>query len=242
MTPMRIGLPERRLRIAEALEAMIGRMAPQEKLPPERILCEEFQVSRNLVREALGRLEAQGRVWRHVGQGTFVGQRPALQAVWRNFSAAHTSPAEVLQVRMLLEPQIAGVAAMRASDIQIAELQALANKCRAATNAETWELWDSKFHHALCEFAGNALLLAVYEGINAVRRNASWTTLRTLVLTTAKRERYAAQHQDIIDAVRARDSSGAYNAMTSHLELVSSDLVGQKDMNLSLGGRHFHQV
>lgn len=216
-------------------------MSNQEKLPPERVLAEKLQVSRAMLREALGRLEAEGKVWRHVGQGTFVGHKPVLRRGWRVFSAAHTSPTEILEVRMLFEPQIAAVAALRATDMQIGELKTLANKCRAATNSETWELWDSQFHKALCELAGNALLLAIYEGINAVRRTAKWRTLRTAVLTATKRDRYVAQHQDIIEAISARDSAGAYEAMTSHIELVTADLGNQDVMSLPFSSRRHRE-
>ena len=139
---------------------------------------------------------------------------------------------------MLFEPRIAAVAALRATDIQIGDLKTLANKCRSTTNSETWELWDSQFHKTLCELAGNALLLAIYEGINTVRRTARWRIPRDAVLTATKRDRYVAQHQDIIDAISARDSDGAYEAMTSHIELVTADLVSQEVMSLPFSRRY----
>ncbi|MCK5444854.1 MAG: winged helix-turn-helix transcriptional regulator, partial [Rhodospirillaceae bacterium] len=48
-------------------------LAPQSKLPPERQLCEELGISRGELRKALSLLEAEGKIWRHVGRGTFAG-------------------------------------------------------------------------------------------------------------------------------------------------------------------------
>ena len=231
---MRNGLTEKQDSIAKELDTMLELLAPQTKLPPERQLAEKFLVSRARVRDALGRLEAEGKVWRHVGQGTFVGQRPASQPSWRAFSASHTSPAEVLEVRILLEPQIAAVAAMRAADLQIVELRQLERKCSGAQSPETWEMWDSRFHRSLCEIAGNGLLLSIYEGVNAVRRSVGWTTLRTAVLTPERRERYAAQHREVVQAISARSSAAAYEAMANHIRLVSSDLVGPDGMKFPI--------
>lgn len=61
------------------LQAFLAQFEPnaQGKLPPERELCEALGVSRGALRKALARAESQGRIWRHVGKGTFFGPRPA---------------------------------------------------------------------------------------------------------------------------------------------------------------------
>src|SRR5215470_17906506 len=92
-----------------------GRYPAQSRLPPERELSVLLGVSRSGLREGLEILEAEGRIWRHVGKGTYVGPRPLEGASGLDLITAITSPAEVLEVRLLVEPLIARLAAMRAT-------------------------------------------------------------------------------------------------------------------------------
>ena len=107
---------------------------PQSRLPPERDLARQLAVSRMALRVGLERLEAEGRIWRHVGQGTFVGARPEMPPKRLSFITANTSPAEVLEARLAIEPQIARMAALRASGLQISDMAVLIQKGRAAAD------------------------------------------------------------------------------------------------------------
>jgi DNA-binding FadR family transcriptional regulator len=213
-------------RAIQNLEKILGSVAPQMRLPSERALATKLDVSRTVLREVLDRLEAEGKVWRHVGQGTFAGRRPQQTAKMLSLITAHTSPAEVLEARLAIEPQIARMAATRASEIQISELRALINKGHAANDAATWELWDSQFHRAICTICGNRLMLSIFDGFNAMRRQAKWSALRTSVLTAELRQAYVVQHHAIVDAIAARNPAAAQAAMTAHIEQVARDLFG----------------
>ena len=87
------------------------------RLPPERQLSEALGISRTELRKALGVLEAEGQIWRHVGKGTFFGARPI-----DNFSdvsalARRTNPAEMMRARLVIEPEIARAAALTATAV-----------------------------------------------------------------------------------------------------------------------------
>ena len=213
-------------RATQNLEKLLGALAPQMRFPSERALASNLDVSRTVLREVLDRLEAEGKLWRHVGQGTFAGRRPQQTAKMLSLITAHTSPAEVLEARLAIEPQIARMAATRASEVQISELRALVTKGRAANDASTWELWDSQFHRAICTISGNRLMLSIFDGFNAMRRQSKWSALRTTVLTAEKRQTYVQQHQFIVDAIAARNPADAQAAMTTHIEQVTRDLFG----------------
>ena len=77
------------------------------RLPPERDLSEALGVSRTELRKALGVLEAEGQIWRHVGKGTFVGSRPIDRIADIAALAKRTNPAEVMRARLIVEPEIA---------------------------------------------------------------------------------------------------------------------------------------
>jgi DNA-binding FadR family transcriptional regulator len=198
---------------------------PQSRLPPERDLARQLVMSRMALRAGLERLEAEGRIWRHVGQGTFVGQRPEMPTKRLSFITANTSPAEVLEARLAIEPQIAHMAALRATGLQISDMMALVQKGRAATDPATWESWDGQFHRALCLATGNRLMLSIFDSFNAMRRQKTWNRLRRAVLTPERRQYYAGQHQNILDAINGRDAVQAEYAMRTHVEEVARSLL-----------------
>ncbi|MFT3671577.1 FadR/GntR family transcriptional regulator [Aestuariivirga sp.] len=202
-----------------------GRMLPQSRLPPERDLARQFAVSRTALRAGLDRLESEGRIWRHVGQGTFVGSRPEKPPKQFSFITANTSPADALEARLAIEPQIARMAALRASQTQISEIAALVQKGKFATDATTWESWDGQFHRALCLVTGNRLLLSIFDSFNAIRKQKTWNQLRRNVLTAERRKLYAEHHQAILDAISERDAAQAERAMRLHIEEVARGLI-----------------
>ena len=202
-----------------------GGLKPQDRLPPERDLAKQLSVSRMVLRGAMERLEAEGRLWRHVGQGTFVGPRPEKPSVKLSLITENTSPAEVLEIRLAIEPQIARMAALRATGFQIAEMMTLVQKGRAADNPATWEQWDGQFHRALCQSTGNRLMLSIFDSFNAMRSQPTWSRLRQAALTPERRQLYASQHEAILLAIHGRDTVQAELTMKSHIIEVSQSLL-----------------
>ena len=104
-----------------------GELKPGERLPSERVLAEQLQVSRSSVREAIRSLELQGLVVSKRGSGTFIDTEN-LESVVALIASTLSSGADTLrdifEMRHLLEPQIAGVAAQRASQLEILKLEA----------------------------------------------------------------------------------------------------------------------
>jgi DNA-binding FadR family transcriptional regulator len=217
-----------------ALEELLrsGRLPAQSRLPSERELAQQLSVSRTALRAGLQRLEAEGRIWRHVGQGTFVGQRPVLPPKKLSFITANTGPAEVLEARLAIEPQIARLAALRASELQINEMRSLVQKGRAAAEPATWELWDGQFHRALCLSTGNRLLLSIFDSFNAMRRQETWSKLRRKALTVERMQHYAVQHLKIVEAVNGRDAALAEAIMRAHVEEVAHNLLATSASSL----------
>ena len=196
------------------------------RLPAERDLSVQLGISRSALREALEVLEARGRIWRHVGQGTFVGSRPAPEPADLSLITALTSPSEVLETRLLVEPLLARMAALRATEAEIEEMQRLLEKSEAARDAKTWELWDGRLHRAVAEAAHNGLLLSIFDAFNAMRRQAKWSVLRQTALTPARHAAYCAHHRAYVAAIAARDPAKAETVMRKHIESVRDGLLG----------------
>ncbi|MBX9810450.1 MAG: FCD domain-containing protein [Burkholderiales bacterium] len=214
--------------LVSALEKRLalGRRQTQSRLPTERKLASQLGITRSALRRALSVLEADGKIWRHVGRGTFTGPRPAAERSTLTLVARQTSPAEVMQVRLIIEPETAALAARHATAAQIERMATCVRKSRATSDVATYELWDSNLHRTIAEAAGNLLLLALLDAVNAIREENIWGNLKKKTLTRQRQNLYSRQHESIVKAISTRDSQGAQRCMRAHLETVSRDLAG----------------
>ncbi len=193
------------------------------RLPPERTLAERLGTSRGEVRKALAVLEAEGRVWRHVGKGTFATLgattgAPATRADPVAELARATSPPEAMEARLILEPEIARRAALRATAVQVAELRRLSAAMRAAASWPDYEELDFRFHELIADAAGNRLLLEVERLVNGVRRAVVWGHLARRPQGPSPDYHSFDEHDAIVDAIATRDRRGAFEAMRRHLD------------------------
>lgn len=194
-----------------------GRYQLGEKLPSERSLCRELGISRSGLRKILSHLEAEDLVWRHVGKGTFAGPRPALGAESFRIITSKTNPLEIMEARLMLEPQIAAAAAQRASFQEIERLALCAKRNHEATDLDTNEKWDVLFHETLVIATRNSLLIALYGGISKMRLSDDWCLRKQQWITAQNWESFKKQHGSIVQAVRERDEAGAEKTMREHL-------------------------
>ena len=205
-----------------------GRFPDQGRLPAERELATEFGVSRSTLRAALGVLEAEGKIWRHVGRGTFVGERPGLDAPALSALVNQTQPEEVMEVRLVLEPRIAALAARRATAADIEAMDRCIRKAETANDVATFELWDGALHRAIATGARNTLLLTLFDAVNAIRQEAIWGRLKEASLTAERQRLYNGQHRDCVDAIRDRNAMEADKHMVEHLTAVRENMFGSR--------------
>lgn len=208
--------------VARAVERMIdaARTPPGTALPTERAIGTTLGVTRHAVRKALDRLESEGRIWRHVGRGTFLGPRPKADPLDPRSVARHASPREIADARRLLEPQLAAAAAGRASPAQIADLEDTLRRCATARNMEAYEVADEAFHRAIAAASGNLILTSLFESINLARREIAWGAMRNSALKPERRDKFTAEHERVVRAIRERDAEAAWSAMRAHVETI----------------------
>lgn len=209
----------------ERLRALIRehRDEPSYRLPAEREIAEMLAVGRRAVRRAMEVLEAEGTVWRQQGKGTFVGQRPTPRGGLASLAIV-TNPAEVMETRLLLEPGLARLAALKASREDIEALQRLARRVVAASDDDGWEVWDSAFHRRIAEASGNVMLVSILDAVQQVRKESEWRHLRASVRTPERRERVFQQHDEIVAAIARRDGPAAERAMARHITNIDTQL------------------
>jgi DNA-binding FadR family transcriptional regulator len=220
-------MPRRAALLVDSLKAYLAeqQLALHARLPPERDLCRALGTSRSSLRKALAVLEAEGRIWRHVGRGTFVGSRPIGVIDGVPWLASRAKPAEVMEARLALEPELARLAALHATPADLDEIAHCISQTKAAREWRVYEHWDNLLHHAIARASGNGLLLALFDTLNGVRRAVVWGRLRTYRLTPDLSHHSFAEHDAIVAALRERDMGLAAAAMRRHLESVRDHLI-----------------
>jgi DNA-binding FadR family transcriptional regulator len=200
-----------------------GVTAAGRRMPPERQLANELGIGRRSLRRALEVLEREGRITREQGRGTFLRQGNT-KPVALDRIAEHTSPPEVIELRLALEPIVARLAAVRASPCEIRTLLRLAEETRAARGAEEYERADAAFHRAVVEAAHNALFMAVFDAVGESRRDIGWQRLGENGRCYKRQSTFAEYHGEIAGAIAARDADRAGKAMYAHLREVQQHI------------------
>ena len=191
-----------------------------QRLPPERRFCGQLGVSRVELRKALACMEADGLIWRHVGRGTFIGSRPVRNLDDLDFLRQLANPAQMMDARLAIEPELARLAALHATKSDVDEIQACNQHCRQAEEWRSYEAWDNKFHHAIAKATHNKVLLYLFDTFNVVRRSVVWEQARTTKRPTPDHFSFD-QHDAIHAAIAAGDATEAAARMREHLHSVA---------------------
>jgi DNA-binding FadR family transcriptional regulator len=204
-----------------------GSLAPGAKLPTERELAARFSIPRNAVRRTLAQLEAEGSITRHVGRGTFLAHRAV--AGTGDFSAddvSHTSPAELMEARLRIEPALAELIVTHATPADFERMGMCLEKAERAATLDEFELWDAALHQALATATHNGFVIHILEMVTAAREQAEWGKLKDRIVTPERRLRYQQEHREIVSALRDRDAERARTSIIAHLQHAQRNLFG----------------
>jgi GntR family transcriptional repressor for pyruvate dehydrogenase complex len=196
------------------------RLQVGDRLPSERELGEQFGVSRTVVREAVRALVAKGVIEVRSGSGLRVAAVDAA-AVTESMSLYLRGGAldfeKVHEVRALLEVHIAGVAAERATDADLARLREVHERMeRERADVEAAARDDLEFHRVIAGATQNDLYLLLMDSIGA-----ALIDIRRENLGSGSAPMTLSQHESVLDRVAAGDADGAREAMAAHLEGVA---------------------
>jgi len=206
-------------------EISSGRLHVGVKLPPERELSQRFAISRGSVRRVLADLRARGLIVQSVGSGTFVAEgAQALAGDATPAPGVSTSPAELMEARLLIEPLMPALIARNANAADFARMQQCVDESEAAASIEAFEHWDGELHKSFAEATHNSFFLQILELTNRVREQGEWGRLKRRSLTPERREQYQHQHRAIVEALKDRDAAQARDLLLGHLQQIRQNL------------------
>jgi GntR family transcriptional regulator, transcriptional repressor for pyruvate dehydrogenase complex len=228
--------PIRRSRLSQQIVAQIcqlirqGRFRPGDRLPPERELSEQLQVSRASLREVLRELEISGIVEARHGGGTYVRDFSELEVISPLalvLEASGDIVGDLWEARVIFEPSIAALAAVRATAIDIEALDAIverqAGEFEGAEGNDRAVSLDREFHSTIARASGNEVALRVLHLINQLLHEGQ----RHFITSSERRGRAYLCHREILSAIRDGEPHTARTAMLRHLQEVEAFILGE---------------
>ena len=211
------------MQVVEHVRALIakGEVKPGDRLPPERELARELGISRSSLRAGIGFLSAMGVLKSRHGAGTFVSSGPpALDSSSLSvLGALHGFlPWQMFEARLVIESNIAALAAERATDEHIAELaEEVAEMYASLEDPQEYLIHDVRFHRTIARASGNPILGTLMETITAnLYGDRSKTVQNAQDLKEA-----AEMHREIYRAIRSHNPIHARQTMEQHLKMAS---------------------
>ena len=201
-----------------------GGLEPGERLPPERKLCARLGVSRTVVREALNLLEARGLISIEHGRGAVVSggnPRAVRDALGLLLRVQPKTLWELLEMRMILEVEVAGLAAERAGPDDLATMRLRLDEMRRSIEVpEGYVDADVEFHALLARGARNEVLLTMLDPVVELLR----ASRRVTAARPGNALRALGEHEQILRRVEAKDAAGARREMRAHLAKTLEDI------------------
>lgn len=197
-----------------------GRLKPADRLPAERELAQTLSVSRSAVREAICAMESLGILEARPGEGTFVaashgsqGRDPITGTLYRAWSTQR----KLFEVRQVIEPDLAALAARRATAEHIEKLRAILNEQEAGIrNGESGGKQDTMFHYVTAEATGNEVLVQIMDSLMDLLSKTREASLQH----DERPAQSLKQHRAILDAIEVRKPLVAERRMREHIHAI----------------------
>ncbi len=204
--------PDLAMAVIEQLQAMIldKTLAHGDKLPPERVLSENFNVGRSTIREAMKALEIAGIIERRQGDGNYITNNvheSIIKQVQIAFSLSNGTKQDIYDIRSLLEVYACHKAALVANKKSTEKLFSALEKLSKATTEESLIKYDMQFHYEIARIAQNKLLLTLWDSINYLFFNI-----------LERSDAFVEEHEAIAKAIAENNPKEAVEHMKLHLE------------------------
>ena len=202
-----------------------GKLKAGDRLPSERELAETFRVSRSSVREAIKTLENEGMVTSRPGSGTFitaVNVEAIIPPLASLLSRGKDALVDLFEMRCLVEPSIAALAAERATPADIVRLKEICAEQERQINRDTSAVdSDAAFHLTIGRATHNAALQRLVASIVEILKPIREQSLQT----SGRAHKSLASHREILVAIERHDPELARQAMQRHIQAVEQNVL-----------------
>ncbi len=207
-------------------QIIAGTLNRGDKLPTERELAEQLDVSRTSVREAMRTLEVLGIIQVKQGGGNFIKERfddALVEPLSMMFVLNESHPREIVDLRQIIEVESAYRAAERITDEDIEELRGIVEQLRIQTNLKNESMsvrYDKAFHYSICRIANNFLFSNILNMLSNLMDTLIEDARGIILLKEENQQVLIEQHEKIFHALEKRDSKAAAAAMREHITLI----------------------
>lgn len=216
--------------VVEQIQNMIlsGDLKKGDKLPAERELAEKLAVSRASVREALRALEIMGLLESRQGEGNFIKDsigESFLEPLSLMFMLNNGKKEEILEFRKMIEVETTTLAAKKISKDDAIYLKEIMNKLKNSKDEKESAVLDKEFHYKIAQIADNSIALNLLNSIGAVMESFIENAREMILKGEDRWQLLTDQHQEICDALIAKDDIKAANAMRKHLNEINKAML-----------------
>lgn len=216
--------------VIEQIKYMIvsGSLKRGDKLPPERDLVEQLQVSRTSLREALRALQIIGLIECRQGEGNYIKESfeaTLFEPLSMMFMLEGSNPVEILEVRRIIEVETAALAAKKITNEQLFELKRIVDELRVTNDEKINSKIDKDLHYKIAYASGNFLVVNMLMAVSSLMDNFI-KDARAIILTKGDNKAILNEHhENIYKALSEHNPAEAAYAMRKHLEFIHKHIV-----------------
>ena len=201
-----------------------GILKKGDKLPSERNLVQQLEVSRASIREALRALEVVGLIECRQGEGSYIKasfQDNLFEPLSIMFMLEGSNQEEIWELRKIMEVEAAGLASKRITDEQLLELKELTQKFLNCDDEDINSEIDKNFHYKIAECSGNVLIFDILKTVSTLVDHFIKDARKLIIVHEGNKEILFSQHNEIYLAMERHSSSDARKAMRIHLDFAN---------------------
>lgn len=205
----------------------VGQIKKGDKLPTERVMAEELQVSRTSIREAMRALEVVGLIESRQGAGNYIREEfddVLLEPLSIVFMLQNGTNKDIFELREVLELSTIFLSVMRISDEELKKLGELVERFKTSRDEEENVKIDSEFHSIIVKGANNVLITNLLEGVSELVDKFISEGRRAILSDEGNRGKLLDFHEKIYLAIKNRDAYSAYTHMQEHFQLIKENI------------------
>lgn len=211
--------------VIDQIKTMItsGELKKGDKLPPERELVEKFEVSRTSIREALRALQIIGLIECRQGGGNYIRESfegNLIEPLSLMFVLQESRKEEILELRKVLEVETVSLAAAKITAEELKELKRIITEMKGKPTEEYNVRLDSEFHYLIAKASRNYLIISILTAVSSLMDSFIKEAREAILMKDENKETLIEHHEDIYEAIAARDSKKAAKVMGKHMDLI----------------------